>query len=510
MPALWPHQLSGLKKVNRALERHRSVIGCSPCGSGKTVMMTADAQESLALGRRVMFLAPRVELIAQICRKLDEWLPCSYGLITARTKESAGLDLYNQVQVASVDTLVSRVVKRQNLVAPLCERIYLDEAHLYITPLRMALLDLFPKAQLIGWTATPARPSGRALNMTYQELVEITTPAELIEGGYLVKPSYMSPSRVDRDKLRSMGDDFDKESAGEAVMPLIGDIVEHWLDLGADRRTACFLPTIKHSLYMRNQFIEAGVSCEHVDSKMDPEERDRAMGRFARGETQMLCNVGLLEYGIDIPAISCVIDASPTKSVVRYIQRGGRGMRTAPDKHDLLYLDHAGNVHEHGYLEDDRFWTLQGLQAKPKKPRESKKKRSSETPRQLTCPECFTIFRGSLTCACGYHFEELAREFQVVEGKLVPFTTADAEKNIFIRVRFYCELLQYQADKGYRDGWARHTYKERFGKSPQPRWDGFVPMPPSPETLRYIRYRNIKRAKQREAAERRQQQRRSQ
>lgn len=504
---LWPDQLKARIEIDRVWSQQeaRSILLVSPTGSGKTVIGSDTAKTALAANMSVTFLAPRIELISQLCEKLDEWLPCGYGVITAN-RDTGGSDLYNKVQVASVDTLVSRAVKKGSMLVPQTDLLILDEAQLFTSQLRRALIDLFgPEVLLLGLTATPCTENGRGLGGIFERLVEVTTPKRLTNEGYLVPTRYLAPSTPDlkRVKLNSKGD-YEEKGVEEAMAPLLGDIVGHWLSRAQDRHTVLFAPSIPHSLYLRNEFEKAGVSVDHIDSKMHPDMRRDVLQRFKRQETQVLCNVGILEYGVDIPSISCVDDCSPTKSLRKFLQRGGRGKRIYTGKRDLLYLDHAGNIHEHGFLEDDRHWDLEEGYRKPAPPRTRKKISPDHTPpRTLTCPDCLTVFSGSLNCtSCGYYFEPLAKKFHVVEGELVAFTTDD-EDLIFARVQFYCELLQYAQERGKKVGWCAHTYKERYGKWPQPRWRDFTPLAVSPETLRYIRYRNIKRAKQREAEARR-------
>ena len=59
-----------------------------------------------------------------------------------------------------------------------------------------------------------------------------------------------------------------------------------------------------------------------------------------------------MDTGVDLPACSCIINARPTKSVIRNVQGLGRGLRTAPGKDNLIILDHAGNTRRLGLVTD--------------------------------------------------------------------------------------------------------------------------------------------------------------
>ena len=59
---------------------------------------------------------------------------------------------------------------------------------------------------------------------------------------------------------------------------------------------------------------------------------------------QVLLNVDLFDEGLDVPGIECVIMARPTKSLGKYLQMVGRGLRIAEGKPHLILIDHVGNV----------------------------------------------------------------------------------------------------------------------------------------------------------------------
>ena len=76
---------------------------------------------------------------------------------------------------------------------------------------------------------------------------------------------------------------------------------------------------------------------------------------------------------------------------------------------------------------------------------------------------------------------------------------AGAPMSPALKMKFYGQLRQYAADKRKSEGWILAKYQERFSE-----WPGRkdVPMePPSVETLKWIQYSNIRRAKAYKAAQ---------
>jgi hypothetical protein len=66
------------------------------------------------------------------------------------------------------------------------------------------------------------------------------------------------------------------------------------------------------------------------------------------------------------------------------------------------------------------------------------------------------------------------------------------------KISFYSQLLRYGKDKGYSDGWAYYSYKDKFGVGPSVK-----PLPAlyvDPSTESWIRHRNIRRARAQQKA----------
>lgn len=66
----------------------------------------------------------------------------------------------------------------------------------------------------------------------------------------------------------------------------------------------------------------------------------------------------MLTEGVDIPDAKCIIGARPTKSLTLYLQMVGRGLRKKADGSDLIILDCAGWMMEHGSPSSPKTWSL--------------------------------------------------------------------------------------------------------------------------------------------------------
>lgn len=466
-PVLREYQESALARSAALLESVRSVLLVSPTGSGKTVIAAELIRRNE--GKNILFLAPRRELIHQTCRKLDD-VEVKYGVVLAGDKRT---NLYSQVQVASVDTLVSRTLRRNSLRFDF-QLVIVDEAHVGITTQRQRLLGLWPAAQIIGLTATPTRADGKALGSVYEELVEVSTPAALTELGFLVPARYFSVSKPDLRAVRTTAGDYNLGdlSATMNKPKLVGDIVEHWMRHAASRRTAVFASSIAHSVALATEFVQHGVAAEHVDANTPQLEREAIFARFSSGSTQVLTNCTLASLGFDLPELDCVVLARPTKSLGLYLQMLGRGLRPARGKQDCLVLDHAGVVHRHGFATDERYWTLHGTYAQDqRKVEKAKQEREERDVVDLTCPQCAAVWRGSRTCpSCNYTFPPKAKTLETVKGSLIEINGHNRPATTLERRQFYLELYAYAQMKGWKPGFAAMKYKDKFEEWPVWAW----------------------------------------
>ena len=63
------------------------------------------------------------------------------------------------------------------------------------------------------------------------------------------------------------------------------------------------------------------------------------------GDLKVLCAVDVLNEGIDIPFVECLLFLRLTESKRIFFQQLGRGLRQSPGKERVLVLDFIGNFH---------------------------------------------------------------------------------------------------------------------------------------------------------------------
>lgn len=360
-----------------------------PTGGGKTHELAAIALCAHLAGLRVLVIATRTRLVRQIHERLEAF-NVPHGVIAAQMK---GMwDRFQPVQVASADTLHRRCMGGGRMPLPSAEVVIFDEAHLAVGKSRLALLDQYPSAVRIGFTATPARKSGASLSAGFSRLLLGPSILDLIHAGQLVPPRIFNAPVITQAQLqaipKSAGDYAEGRLATLLSQPkLIGDVVSNWLRLAHGRRTIVFACDKRHGAELTREFNACGVTAELLTDQDEDTEREAVIARMEAGQTTVIINCFLMAYGIDIPTVEAVVLARPTRSVAMYLQMIGRGLRTAPGKSECLLIDHGRVVENLGLPHADRDWTLaEGRNVNRAAEQRRKDTRHTEQPR--TCREC--------------------------------------------------------------------------------------------------------------------------
>ena len=487
---LHPHQQRALEDLRCSLAsgKKRPMLQ-APTGFGKTLTAAHIVQGALGKGKRVAFVVPALSLIDQTVSAFEaEGIEC-VGVMQG-CHECTDFD--QPVQVCSAQTLARR--KKPNV-----DLVIVDEAHLMFKAILKWMAEpTMARVPFIGLSATPW---SKGLGKHFDHVIVAASTRQLIEAGYLAPFKAFAPSDVDLSGVSTVAGDFHEGQLGEALdrPQLVGDIVETWLRLGEGRPTICFCVNRKHAQHVCERFIEAGVAASYVDGQTLREDREAVFERFRSGETRIIVNVAVLTAGVDFPNASCIIDARPTKSRMRFVQSLGRGLRTAPGKTDCLILDHAGNHLRLGMVTDIHQDCLDDGTERQGSPRKS---REPGTPLPRACPVCKALApAGARQCPCGELF--VASEVETVDGELVQLgerRSGRHEPTMAEKAAFLGELRWLGRQHGYSPGWAAHKYREKFGVWPNhPQISCAEPRPPCLETRDWLKSRQIAWVKQRRA-----------
>lgn len=451
MVTLRPYQQADVDALREAMKIHRRVLLTEPTGAGKTTVFSYIARGAYQKNKRVLIVAHRRELIRQISTALSAW-KAPHGIVMPG---KSAMPSHN-VLVGNVFTIVRRL---ERLKPP--DLIICDEAH-HLTPDTTfgRVAAAFPDARVLGVTATPCRSDGRGLKECFDVLIEGPSVAHLTELGFLTPTEVYAPSTPDLTGIhRRMGDYVVSELENAMTPRITGSALKHYKKICPEARAIAFCVSVKHAKAVAAEFNANGVAAVAVDGDMHDLVRDDALNGLKEGRYKVVTSCDLISEGFDAPAVDCAILLRPTQSLGLHLQQCGRAIRTAPGKTKTIILDHAGNTALHGFIDEPREWTLEGV----------KKQRGEKPPAVRTCPECFAAHRPAPTCPmCGYEYIIESREVEMVDGELVKIDPkdirmADIEEDPK-KWREYQYLVQFGEAKGYKPGWAWHMIAAKEAK----------------------------------------------
>ena len=459
-PILRPYQRQFIADAYTQIRAGRKrILGFSGTGSGKTVIAAQIIAHAVARKRRTLFVVHRDTLISQTHEKLTLFGVGDCGFIKSGWSENRDA----LIQVASIQTLARRDWWHDYAA----DLIILDEAHLtsFHEIVRRMMDSIYPQAIYLGLTATPWRLSKReSLGDIYESLVSAPMPHEMIDAGFLSKPSYFSPKSADLESVGTNANgDFDE---GELALAcdhpeLIEQTVREWLGLVYGRRTIVFAINVAHARHLAGAFNAAGVSAAWVDGTMPEKVTNRIYQQLATGETMVLASCQKLVEGFDLPSVNAVVLARPTQSRSLHFQMIGRGLRLSPQtgKTDCLVIDTAGNIFRHGFVEDITHVSLAA----------SAESFAGDAPYKI-CPQehggCSSIlYSFVMECPnCGYVFPQPKKVYIVPE-----LEQALSEEDIE-RYELYREKLRCAYQKNFDPNWASHIFREKYGHWPPETW----------------------------------------
>jgi len=481
--------------VTRALAATGNPIECAPTGSGKTVCQAFVCKEGWERKERTAILTPRIEIFDQTHSALMDM--CGYENV-GTLRSGHNWDSYKPIHVVSWPTLVSRMSK-SDLWLPDVDRILCDEAHLSVSPKALEILEHYhgKGIPIIGYTATPARKTGKGLGVIYDAINEVATVRQLQKEGYLCEVEYWGGKLADLTDVKIIRGDYETGALSKSSRVIVGDVVDNWMRLAKDRHTIVFAVDIAHAEALTDRFLELGVSAGCIHSRLTPEKRDDVMRRFRATTIQVLVNVTILSYGVDVPSISCIVCARETKSIVLWKQMLGRGMRPHGAKDFCMVVDHTRNTRDLGMAEDDCSWSLEsGVDAVKNKTQEEKEARQENN---YTCGECNYIFSGTRECPrCGWEKPFAKVDVAIIDAELVRIGKYQAKPlgdGWPTHEMLWRMLKAEELRRGYKVGWAYHKFREKAGVPPDRKWEHLAFVPAVPRVLNWIQSRNIAYAK---------------
>ena len=458
---------------------HRHIVVQQPPRTGKTVIMAEIAKRATAKRNRVLVVVHRQELVRQTQKTFVKW-----GVVMELTRVGMVQTLWRQVKRGGTvnvgDTTHKHHSHHTEVKAP--QVIIIDEAHHALAKSYRTIVDAFPGAIVLMFTATPYRLSGAGMGEVADDLIQGLQVPELIKKGYLAPVKYFAPPDINTALLRRAKGEFTEQSIDEALKTRVyGSAVDQYKKHANGLKAIAYCHSVASAKRLAKEFNDNGITALEVDGATPAEKRADAVEQFKNGKVTVLTNVELFTEGLDLPNVDCVIQLRPTQSLSLFLQFSMRAMNPRKGKTAII-LDHVGNASRFGLPTDERQWSLKG------KGKASKKRDSVEQPPAIkTCPNCFGTFyaKDVVNDCCPLCHQPLmdgsAEEDEVVDGDLQEVKNDRIIKKRLARVhavqkqnamkeiaglsyhelKTLSQLQLYGSAHGYKQGWAYYQAKER-------------------------------------------------
>ncbi|GAB3958704.1 hypothetical protein GCM10029978_004170 [Actinoallomurus acanthiterrae] len=359
------------QSVDRIMGEHlagaRSALVVLATGLGKT-FVAADFYRRYAKLRarsKTLVLAHRNELVYQLERSFWPMLSATTATGVWNGYERPSTDTLADLDIifACVDSVASAANSGREL--PDFNLVIVDECHHLGTRAYDTVLNELSAgdggAFLVGMTATPWRPDGKALHQWFDfPVVDIDLVRGLREG-YLSNVDYRM--YTDNINWEALVQGLSGESPALSPRGINRTLfIEEWDDAVVLRlseawreqpnpRGIVFCGTIDHAERMAARINALGFTrAEVIASKtgdgkvLDIPTRSRILWDFADGKTGILCAVDILNEGVDVPDVNIVVFQRVTHSRRIFVQQLGRGLRLAPGKDRVVVLDFVSDI----------------------------------------------------------------------------------------------------------------------------------------------------------------------
>ena len=337
-----------------------------PTGTGKTRLFTSIIRDINVWGLRhninyrILIIAHRSELIEQSSRSLDKY-HIKHGVLAGTMKDKR--DLTQAIQVASIQTIIHP--SNRCLIEGLqFDFIIIDEAHHAVANSYQKLWKFCPNSKKLGVTATPWRMNNSGFAQIFDAYIPSMSIKEFIQKGWLAAYQYYSiPCNSEIIKSIESIREFDIEGDYKSsVLTQVFDtskiraqLYNSYAKNAFGKKGIIYSISREHSEHICSQYRSHNIVIENIDSETPAKTRENIIKAFKNGEIDIIVNVDIFSEGFDCPDIEFIQLARPTKSLVKYIQQVGRGLRKNGNKRCVI-LDNVGMYSRFGLPDEERDW----------------------------------------------------------------------------------------------------------------------------------------------------------
>jgi ATP-dependent DNA helicase RecG len=262
-------------------------------GSGKTVVALLAAASVNEAGRQAALMAPTEILARQHLATIAPLAAAAglrFAILTGRERRRERNETLERLAIGDIDLLVgTHALFQEDVAFKDLALAIVDEQHRFGVHQRLALARKGAAVDMLVLTATPIP---RTLVLTFFGDMDIS---ELRE-----KPPGRKPIDTRTLPLRRLGEVVD--AVGRALRS--GQRVYWVCPLVEDSETSDLAAAQDRFKDLQRRF---GAVTDLVHGRMKGTDKDRAMERFAAGESRLLVATTVIEVGVDVPAATVMV-----------------------------------------------------------------------------------------------------------------------------------------------------------------------------------------------------------
>jgi ATP-dependent DNA helicase RecG len=262
-------------------------------GSGKTVVALIAAAQAIEAGRQAAFMAP-TEILARQHLATIAPLAAKAGIrvaiLTGRERGREREEVLTALAAGEIDIIVgTHALFQENVAFRDLALAIVDEQHRFGVHQRLALTRKGEAVDLLVLTATPIP---RTLVLTYFGDMDVSELREKPAGRQKIDTRAVPLARLD-EVIEAVARAIDEGRRVYWVCPLIEESESTDLAAAEERYKA-----------LQQRF---GALADVVHGRMRGADKDRAMARFACGETRLLVATTVIEVGVNVPEASVMV-----------------------------------------------------------------------------------------------------------------------------------------------------------------------------------------------------------
>ena len=262
-------------------------------GSGKTVVALLAAATAIEAGRQAAIMAPTEILARQhlaTIAPLAEAAGVTGAMLTGRERGRERTDLLERLAAGEIQLLIgTHALFQDEVVFRDLGLAVVDEQHRFGVHQRLALARKGEAVDVLVMTATPIP---RTLVLTYFGDMDVSELREKPAGRQPIDTRTVSLARLD-ETIAAVGRALADGRRVYWVCPLV-----------EESETSDLADAQQRHAMLAARF---GAQVDIVHGRMKGADKDRAMARFAVGETRLLVATTVIEVGVGVPAATVMV-----------------------------------------------------------------------------------------------------------------------------------------------------------------------------------------------------------